>query len=146
MHGTAPGTFRRPSGVTWCAVTALAFFVLPALAGEIGPATLLNPTVNRPGYSIRLISVSVPASVISKMTFKAGDLTHLYVVQESGSVLRYDYDPVDGDLSNAVTIASGMAQALGLAFHGNDLFESPWAFNASSSTIQPPPRTATRRG
>jgi len=110
----------------WAAVAALVFFA---------PATLLTPTVNRPGYSIRLVSGSVPASVITQMTFKPGDLNHLYVVQETGGVIRYDYDPVDGDLSNPFTIASGMAQALGLTFHGNDLYVT--IDRGGSRTVRP---------
>ena len=107
----------------------------PALVAGIAAATLLNPTVLRSGYSIRLVSGAVPASVITQMTFKPGDLTHLYAVEESGSVLRYDYDPVDGDLSNAVVIASGMAQALGLGFHGNDLYVT--IDRGGSRTVRP---------
>ena len=83
---------------------------------------VLNPVVTRPGYSIRLVSANVPASVITQLAFKPGDLTHLYAVQESGSVLRYDYNVLTGDLSSAAVLATGMAQALGLAFHGNDAF------------------------
>lgn len=101
----------------------------------VAAITLLNPTVTRPGYSIRLVSGAVPATVITQMTFKPGDLTHLYAAQESGTVLRYDYDPVDGDLSNAVTIASGMAQLLGLGFHGNDLYVT--IDRGGSRTVRP---------
>jgi glucose/arabinose dehydrogenase len=101
----------------------------------VAATTLLTPTVTRPGYSIRLVSGSVPATVITQMTFKPGDLTHLYAVQESGSVLRYDYNPVTGDLSNALVIASGMAQALGLGFHGNDLFVT--IDRGGSRTVRP---------
>ena len=67
-------------------------FVSSFIAAGIAAATLLTPTVMRPGYSIRLVSGSVPAAVVTQMTFKPGDLTHLYASQESGTVLRYDYD------------------------------------------------------
>jgi glucose/arabinose dehydrogenase len=101
----------------------------------LGLLLLLTPTVTRPGYTIRLVSASVPAAVITQLAFKPGDLTHLYAVQESGSVLRYDYDPVTGDLGNALVIASGMAQALGLAFHGNDAYVS--IDRGGSVTVRP---------
>jgi len=97
--------------------------------------TLLTPTVTRPGYSIRLVSASVPAAVITQMALKPGDLNHLYAIQESGAVFRYDYNPVTGDLSNALVIASGMSQALGLAFHGNDLYVA--IDRGGSRTVRP---------
>jgi glucose/arabinose dehydrogenase len=94
---------------------------------------LLNPILTRPGYTIRLVSANVPAAAITQLAFKPGDLTHLYALQASGSVLRYDYDPVTGDLGSALVIASGMAQALGLAFHGNDAYVSIDRGGSSSS-------------
>lgn len=105
-------------------------------------ATLLSPTVTRPGYTIRLVSASVPASGITQLAFKPGDLTHLYALQESGSVQRYDYNPVTGDLSNALSVASGMAQALGLAFHGNDLYVT--IDRGGSDTVRPGDGRITR--
>lgn len=105
------------------------------LTAAVAASTLLTPTVTRPGYSIRLVSATVPATVITQMAWKPGDLTHLYAVQESGNVLRYDYNPVTGDLSNALVIASGMSQALGLAFHGDDLFVT--IDRGGSRTVRP---------
>jgi glucose/arabinose dehydrogenase len=111
-------------------------------ASAVAAATLLTPTVTRPGYSIRLVSASVPATVITQMTFKPGDLDHLYALQESGNVLRYDYNRVTGDLSNALVLASGLSQALGLGFHGDDLFVT--MDKGGSRTVRPGDGRITR--
>ena len=58
------------------------------------------------------------------MTFRPGDVDHLFAIQVSGNVLRYDYDRIDGVLSNPVNLASDLGQALGLGFHGADLYVS----------------------
>lgn len=112
------------------------------LTAALGAATLLAPTVTRPGYSIRLVSANVPAGVITQMAFKPGDMTHLYALQESGNVYRYDYNPVTGDLSNALVIASGLSQGLGLGFHGDDLFVT--MDKGGSRTVRPGDGRITR--
>ena len=102
----------------------LAACFLPVLISWSATAQV-TPQVLVPGYGISRISDLVPSSSVTQMAFRSGDDAHLFVVQQPGSVLRYDYDPVTGTLSNAVTVATSLGtEALGLAFHGDDLYVS----------------------
>src|SRR5215831_9607439 len=78
-----------------------------------------------PGYSIRLISTGVTANLISQMAFKPGDLTHVYAGRDTQSrVTRYDFNPVTGLLTNAITVATNTdhKELIGIGFHGGYLY------------------------
>ena len=89
-----------------------------------------------PGYTLTKVSgglTTEQSENITQMTFKPGDPTHLYAARfgygspspvGGGVVTRYDFDPVSGQLSNPINVATGLTGALGLAFHGNDLYVS----------------------
>ena len=97
--------------------------ILLALAGQVTLAGQASPQVLVPGYSLAKISDGVPSIHLVQLAFHPIDSTRLYAVQVEGQVLRYDYDPVTGMLSNPLVVASGLGpQALGLALHGNDLY------------------------
>jgi len=108
----------------------------------LGLLLVINPIVTRPGYSIRLVSTNVPAASVVQLAFKPGDPGHLYAMQATGNLLRYDYHPLTGELSNAVIVASGMAQALGIAFHGNDAYVT--IDRGGSDTVRPGDGRITR--
>src|SRR5262245_23810783 len=78
-----------------------------------------------PGYSIRIISSNVSANLISQLAFKPGDLTHVYAGRDTQArVTRYDFNPVTGLLSNALTVATNTdhRELIGLGFHGDYLY------------------------
>ena len=102
----------------WMAV--LCALCLPAAArGQV------TPQVRIPGYTVARVSDPVDSSFIAQMAFKPGDTGHLFAVQTGGAVRRYDYDAVTGQLTNDRVVASGLGtEALGLGFHGDDLYVS----------------------
>ena len=78
-----------------------------------------------PGYSIRIVSSNVSANMVSQLAFKPGDLTHLYAARDTQArVTRYDFNPVTGLLTNALTVATNTdhRELIGLGFHGNYLY------------------------
>jgi hypothetical protein len=90
-------------------------------------ASIANADINNlpPGYSIRIISSNVSANAISQLAFKPGDFTHVYAARAGQArVTRYDYNPVTGLLTNAVTIATNTdgRELIGLAFHSTNLY------------------------
>ncbi len=83
-----------------------------------------------PGYTLTDISAGLPRAdvqYITQFAFKPGDPNHVYASRfhysglPSGRVTRYDYAP-SGELSNPVDVATGLGAALGVAFHGNEMF------------------------
>lgn len=78
-----------------------------------------------PGYSIKLVSSNVTATSISQLAFKPGELTRVYAARSSPSrVSRYDFDPVNGLLSNEFTVATNVdnREMIGLGFHSTNLY------------------------
>ena len=68
------------------------------------------------------VGSGVDTTLIAQMAFKPGEPARLYVARSNGTIVRYDYATGTGQLSNALTLATGLGQALGLAFHGDDLY------------------------
>jgi hypothetical protein len=90
-------------------------------------STLLRADSNHlpPGYSIRIVSSNVSANLISQLAFKPGDLTHVYAARDTQArVTRYDFNPVTGLLTNALTVATNTdhKELIGLGFHGDYLY------------------------
>ena len=104
------------------------------------PMGLLLADINNlpPGYSIKVVSSNVTATAISQLAFKPGDLTHVYAARDTQSrVTRFDYNPVTGILSNALTVATNTDQRelTGLGFHSTNLYVT---FDyGGSSTVRP---------
>src|SRR5258706_8549176 len=80
------------------------------------------------GYSLVRISDAIaPAALdgISQLAFQPGDGAHLFAACGSaGAIVRYDLDPLTGLLANAVTVASGLPNPVGLAFRDSVLIVS----------------------
>ena len=102
----------------------LAGIFLVAVCGAASPAAAA-PGLGRPGYTLSKVSAAVPATGIAQLAFRPGDTTHVYAARMSGVVTRYDYDPVTGQMANALDVAITPGFEIhGLAFHGGDLYVS----------------------
>ena len=105
-------------------IRLLAGICLLAVCGAAAPA-VATPGLGRPGYTLSKVSATVPATGIAELAFRPGDTTHVYAARTSGVVTRYDYDPVTGQMANALDVATTPGFEIhGLAFHGGDLYVS----------------------
>ena len=97
---------------------------LVAACAAASPAAAA-PGLGRPGYTLSKVSAAVPATGMAELAFRPADTTHVYAARTSGVVTRYDYDPVTGQMANALDVATTPGFEIhGLAFHGADLYVS----------------------
>src|SRR5262249_61337313 len=89
---------------------------------------MATPSAPPAGYTLVRVSDAIPAAAmgdISQLAFRPGDGAHLFAVRSAnGSIVRFDFDLASGALSNAVSVATGLPDPLGLAFRGSDLYVS----------------------
>jgi hypothetical protein len=81
----------------------LAGIFLVAVCGAASAAAA--PGLGRPGHTLSKVSAAVPATGIAQLAFRPGDTTHVYAARVSGVVTRYDYDPVTGQMANALDVS-----------------------------------------
>ena len=95
-----------------------------AVCGAAAPAEA-TPGLGRSGYALGKVSAAVPATGIAQLAFRPGDPARLYAARTSGVVTRYDYDPLTGQMTDALDVAVAPGYEIhGLAFHGADLYAS----------------------